>query len=61
VWLEVKSLALLREPLNAARHELAEAIFGRTTSFLENEMLPLLLYFDREKGKGSEEIDENGH
>lgn len=46
VWLEVRADAPLAEPLNAARHDQAETLFGRCTEFLERELLELLLYYN---------------
>lgn len=47
VWVEVRALAPLAQPLNAAKHDQAEAIFGRCVDFLENEVLQFLAYYDR--------------
>lgn len=46
VWIEVRSLALLRQPLNAPKHDHAEPLFERGVHFLETEVLPLLNSFD---------------
>jgi len=47
VWIEVRALAPLAQPLNAATHDQAEAIFGRCVDFLEKEVIPFLVYYDR--------------
>ncbi len=47
VWVEVKGSAPMDEPLNAAKHDKAEAVFGRCRNFLEKEVIPLLDEYDR--------------
>lgn len=58
VWTEVRALAPLAEPLNAAKHDQAEVIFGRCVDFMEKELLRLLLYYDgKSEPSGSGETE----
>lgn len=47
VWIEVRADTPLEQPLNATKHDQAETVFGRCTGFLKDEILPLLLHYDK--------------
>ncbi len=49
IWIEVHGGVPMSEPLNAARHDRAEAVFGRCRTFLESEVIPLLSDYDRKE------------
>ena len=55
IWIEVHGVEVLPEPLNVAKHDKAEAIFGRCKGFLETEMLPILDHYDENSGGTGEE------
>lgn len=47
VWIEVNGAAPMAQPLNAANHDQAEALFGKCRQFMEEEVVPLLDDYDK--------------
>lgn len=58
VWIEVRAISPLAKPLNATNHDQAEVIFEQCTTFLNQEVLPLLQRYDKE-GTGPTVGDES--
>jgi hypothetical protein len=48
VWIEVRGVAPLNPPVNAAKHDQAELVFDHCRRFLEDEVVRLLEAYDRE-------------